>query len=93
MMHSTLPCHPQNIRTRKKQKRCFKEVKKEMIKQIKLLTLKQSGEKSVREFSELINFHLRNIPNSRMVAAFMPNTNKLYAIIEYDIDETTLNHK
>ena len=64
-----------------------------MIKQIKLLTLKQSGEKSVKEFSELINLHLRNIPNSRIITAFMPNINRLYAIIEYDIDETTLNHK
>ena len=64
-----------------------------MIKQIKLLTLKQSGEKSVREFGELINAELRVIPNSRVVTAFMPNVNRVYAIIEYDVDETTLKYK
>ena len=63
-----------------------------MIKQIKLLTLKQSGEKSVREFGELINAELRVIPNSRVVTAFMPNVNRVYAIIEYDVDETTLKY-
>ena len=54
------------------------------MKQIKILTAKQSGEKSINEFALLVNDHLRTTPNSKVVTAFMPNINRLYIVIEYE---------
>ena len=64
-----------------------------MVKQVKLLTLKQSGEKSVKAFNELINGSLKTIPNSRLITVFMPNINRIYAVIEYDIDEANIKYE
>ena len=57
------------------------------MKQIKLMILKQTGEKSVKRFTEEINIQLKTIPNSRVITAFMPNINRLYVIIEYDVED------
>jgi len=63
------------------------------MKQIKLMTLKQSGEKSVRDFAQLVNAQLRAMSNGRVVTAFMPNINRLYVIIEFEIDEADIKYK
>ncbi len=54
------------------------------MKQVKILSLKQKGEKSVTDFEFIINNNLKNLPNSRVVSGFMPNINRLYIVIEYE---------
>ena len=54
------------------------------MKQVKIIRLKQTGKKSVDEFTDIINDNLKALPNSRVASAFMPNINSLFVVIEYD---------
>lgn len=54
------------------------------MKQVKIIRLKQTGSKSVDGFTNVVNDHLKVLPNSRVASAFMPNINSLFVVIEYD---------
>ena len=74
----------QKIFIRKKFNQSNKKGVEILMKQIKIMTLKQKGEKSISEFEFIVNNQLKNLPNSKVVTAFMPNINRLYVVLEYD---------